>query len=481
VRRASLPRAVTPPPLADEPVVRHLSGRAVREGSKIPLTVGPASRVSLCVSFSPGEEPPDQTAFDRLELELPGRGTVEFSACRYVAEPAREGWAGRLIFLQDVYDFELLFSRGSVTNLRVFFDNVPLVLEQKLGIQHQFKDFVADAVYDFSVQKRFFDEQDRILGGEPPHVAEAARAAILASEGGKFFAFFDAHARALEEVTQSFSREDYERHGFYFRRMAWSFILGAASLKRSNLKPRGYAGDAETMRIIYENRYEGRYLFNQLLHKYPLEQPIAQAVRNRRRMIPAVAREVLARFPRAGAHGFRILSVACGPAWELQDLLLSAEDAARFHCTLLDQDPEALALAGEGIRRIEEARGVRVAFAEVVESVRTMLRIRDLAARFGRQHFIYSMGLFDYLTTPVARAVLARLWELVLPGGTLLVGNYHVGCRGRTFLDYWCDWSLFYRSEEELRSIAEGLPGAQATIFFEETRSQMFLRLERTA
>jgi len=235
------------------------------------------------------------------------------------------------------------------------------------------------------------------------------------------------------------------------------------------------------MRMIYENRYEGRYLFNQLLHKYPLEHPAAQAVRNRRRMIPLVAKEVLARFPRVGSHGFRLLSVACGPAWELQDLLLTADDVARFHCTLLDQDPEALALAGEGIRRIEEARGERLQVQEVGESVRTMLRIRDLGARFGRYHFVYSMGLFDYLLAPVARAVLARLWELVLPGGTLLVGNFHVSCASRTYLDYWCDWSLIYRTEEEFRALAAGLEGAKVELVFEETRSQMFLRLERSA
>ena len=45
------------------------------------------------------------------------------------------------------------------------------------------------------------------------------------------------------------------------------------------------------------------------------------------------------------------------------------------------------------------------------------------------------MGLFDYLTTPVARATLSRLFELVLPGGALLVGNYHVANRSRTYMD----------------------------------------------
>lgn len=478
----AIPQIANPAPAPGTPGPhRHLAGHAVREGAKVPVTIGAASRISISVAFPAGQEPPDQTVFDRLLVDLPGRGTVEFSACRFVAEPAQEGWAGRLVFLQDVYDLDRLFTDGAVTNLRAFFSNIGLVLEQKHGIKHQFKDFVADTVYDFSVQKRFFDEQDRILSAEPPHVAQAARETILASEGPKFFAFVDAHIRGLDAATRAFTREEYERHGFYFRRMVWSYILGTAFMKRTNLKPRGYAGDADMMQMIYENRYEGRFLFNQLLHKHPLMQPIAQAVRNRRRMIPQVAREMVARFPRAGPHGVRLLSVACGPAWELRDLLLTADDVTRFHCSLLDQDTEALALAGEGIRRIEEARGARVSIEEIVESVRTMLRIRDLAGRYGRFHLVYSMGLFDYLNTPVARAVLTRLWELVLPGGTLLVGNYLLGAPGKTYLDYWCDWSLFYRSEADFRGLAAELEGAKVELFFEETGSQMFLRLERAA
>jgi extracellular factor (EF) 3-hydroxypalmitic acid methyl ester biosynthesis protein len=475
----ALPQAAPPPAAPAAP--SHLSGHAIREGTRVPVTVGPASRISLCVAFPAGAELPDQTALDRLELVLPDRGVVEFSACRFIAEPGREGWAGRLVFLQDVYDFELLFSRGTVTNLRAFFGNVPLVLEQKAAVKPAFKDFVADAVYDFSVQKRFFDEQDRILGGEPPHVAQAAREAILASEGPKFFAFVDDHLARLEAITRDYSREDHERHAYYLRRMVWPYILGAAIMKRTNLKPRGYSGDAEIMRMIYENRYEGRYLFNQLLHKHAVGHTGGEAVRSRRRMITRVMREeVLERFPRAGPYGFRILSVACGPAWELRDLLLTTDDVERFHCALLDQDTEALELAGEGIRRIEEARGVRVSVEEVVESVRTMLRIRDLPARLGRFHFVYSMGLFDYLTTPVARAVLARLWELVLPGGTLLVGNFHTRSPSRTYMDYWCDWSLCYRTEEEFLALAAGLPNAAVTLSYEETGTQMFMRLERT-
>ena len=452
-----------------------------REGPPVELVVSPASRGSLWAAFVDGVRVADGEVFRKVAIAIEGRSPVELTSCRYVAEPDGRGFAGRLVFLDDVYDFRSLLDGGRVADLGDALDSLSMVLAQREHIHERFKDFVADAVYDLAVHKRFFDDLDRAIASEPPHVAEAARAAILATEGRRFFRFFDAHLAGLAELTRAYTREEHERHGFYLRRMVWPYILGSSFMKRTNLKPRGYAGDAEMMQAIYENRYEGRYLFNQLLHKHPVEHPAAQAVRNRRRMIPAVLREVLARFPDTPPHGFRILSVACGPAWELQDLFLSADDSERFHCTLLDQDPEALSMAVDGIRRTEAARGIRISVECVSESVRTMLRARDLGERFGRHHFVYSMGLFDYLTTPVARAVLSRLWELVLPGGTLLVGNFHVGCASRTYLDYWCDWSLFYRTEEAFLELAKGLEGARVELVFEETRSQMFLRIQRAS
>jgi extracellular factor (EF) 3-hydroxypalmitic acid methyl ester biosynthesis protein len=130
------------------------------------------------------------------------------------------------------------------------------------------------------------------------------------------------------------------------------------------------------------------------------------------------------------------------------------------------------------VRRLEARRGGTISARYLQDSVRTMLRTRDMHARFGAMHFIYSMGLFDYLTAPVARAVLAKTFELLAPGGTLVVGNYHVASPTRLHMDYWADWPLTYRTEESFLALAEGLP-ARASLEFDETRCQMFLRLDR--
>jgi extracellular factor (EF) 3-hydroxypalmitic acid methyl ester biosynthesis protein len=131
------------------------------------------------------------------------------------------------------------------------------------------------------------------------------------------------------------------------------------------------------------------------------------------------------------------------------------------------------------VARLEGTLGRPLRVEYLADSVRTMLRGRGLEARLGRFDFVYSMGLFDYLTPPVARAVLARLFDLLAPGGVLLVGNYHASNPSRLYMEYWLDWCLYHRTEASFLELAADLPASRREITFDETGCQMFLRLER--
>jgi extracellular factor (EF) 3-hydroxypalmitic acid methyl ester biosynthesis protein len=449
------------------------------DGRRIPVTLSFASRISLYVAFS-GPPPADLSEFKRLMVRLEDR-QAELSACRFQVEYTRMGYSGRVVFLEDVYDCKALVYDKKFVNLKAFFQNVPLVLAQKERVRPEFREFVSNLTYDLAVYKKFFNEQDRILANEPVAVATAAQQSLMRTEGREFMRYFDGTVARLGELVSGFDKEEHERHGFYLRKQAWEVILASEFLKRTNLKPRGYAGDAEMMQMCYENQYLGNYVFNKLLHKHPVESAAAQAVRNRRRLIPKVLRACLDKFPHLPARGFRFLSVASGPAWELQDLFLDADDFERFHCALLDQDPHALACARSMVQKIESSRDIRIQVEFFSDSVRTFLRTTNMAERMGRYHFIYSMGLFDYLTPPVARAVLAKIFDLLLPGGTMVIGNYHVGNPTRFYMEYWMDWVLYYRTEEDFLDLASALPAAKRSVSFDETRSQMFLHLEKAA
>ena len=448
-------------------------------GRPLAFSASSASRLCLHVTFDDARIP-DGTELQWVELEV--EQVVRLGRCRFTADGgAAEESTGRLLFLDDIYDCQSLVRDGKFMDLRGFFQNLPLVLSQRERIRPEFKEYCARLAYDLSVYKRFFDEQEEIIAEEPGEVALAAREALLKTEGGRFLGFLDEKIRELDALVQAYTYEEHERHGFYLRRLLWPYLVAGEFLRRSNLKPRGYSGDAEMMIMAYENAYVGQHTFSQLMHKHAVETRAAEAVRSRRRLVPRVLREVMERVGELAPRGFHVLSLAAGPATEIEELIRDAADARRFDLSFLDQDPFALNLAAATVRRVEAAHGEPLSVHYLQDSVRTMIRSRDLGGVIGRHHFVYSMGLFDYLSAPVARVVLAKVWEVVRPGGTLLVGNFHASTPTRYHMAYWGDWSLWYRTEATFMALSDGLDCSAARIDFDETGCQMFLRLDKPA
>ncbi|HEY0880506.1 MAG TPA: class I SAM-dependent methyltransferase, partial [Archangium sp.] len=245
-------------------------------------------------------------------------------------------------------------------------------------------------------------------------------------------------------------------------------------LNRTNLKPRGFAGDSQLMKLVYAHEFDGEGLFSKFMHRHPLDSAACVAMRNTRTVVARATRRALERSPRA-----RVLSVGCGPALELFDAVVTPEDAARLAFTLLDQDPLALVDAQHTVRAVEARVGRSLDVGSVRDSVRMMSRSDRLEARFGRFELVSAMGLFDALTPPVARQVLTRLYEVLEPGGELVLSNFHGRQSSRIYMEYWMDWVLYAREEEELLELAAHLPGAETSLSYEDTGSQLFLTVRK--
>ena len=283
----------------------------------------------------------------------------------------------------------------------------------------------------------------------------------------------------LEAVIKDFSKEEHERHGFYLRKQLWNIIMCSPFMARTNLKPRGYSGDSVMMGMIYANGYDGDSTFAKILNKHPLNLTGSQAVRNRRALIAKKLSEIKSRRGNHHKAKYKVLSVACGPAFELNDLLLTSEDCDTFQFTLLDQDKYALFEAAKIVDQIEKRLGRTVPVTYLNESVRTMLATRHLEEKWGQFDFVYSMGLFDYLTPPVAAAVIRKLYDLLIPEGEMTIGNFHVSNPSKHYMEYWLDWVLYYRNESEFKELLGDVSTAETRVSFEDTRVQMFLHVRK--
>jgi hypothetical protein len=88
---------------------------------------------------------------------------------------------------------------------------------------------------------------------------------------------------------------------------------------------------------------------------------------------------------------------------------------------------------------------------------------------------IYSLGLIDYLTDRRAAALARRLYETLAPGGLLIIGNMNETQLSNLWpMECIADWTLHYRTEEEMLSWAKALKPAMA---WTETDSTERVRL----
>ena len=215
-------------------------------------------------------------------------------------------------------------------------------------------------------------------------------------------------------------------------------------------KPLGYAGDFEMMNIVYRNESLGGTLFGRSLSRAVLDSDAGRAVRHRAHYLAAKIEAAIARHERHGP--VRILSVAAGPAMELQ--LILRKDAAllragRAEIALLDQDATALEHARKRIQALAAQAGVEVSLRCIETSIRKVI----VAGLDSSHDLVYSAGLFDYLKDRAARAAAARLVDALTPGGQAVIGNFDVANPTRSFMELILDWPLHHRSAADLRRL----------------------------
>jgi hypothetical protein len=61
----------------------------------------------------------------------------------------------------------------------------------------------------------------------------------------------------------------------------------------------------------------------------------------------------------------------------------------------------------------------------------------------------------------------------------MVVGNFHVTNPSRYYMEYWLDWVIYYRTEEEFRNLLKGASSAEINVSYENTSIQMFLHIKK--
>ncbi|HXH31906.1 MAG TPA: hypothetical protein VNJ01_13940 [Bacteriovoracaceae bacterium] len=293
--------------------------------------------------------------------------------------------------------------------------------------------------------------------------------------GGK--AIFEFWRGAHDEMAKILKDEpiDVVKMAFeFFREQLKALVYQSPFANRSLQKPLGYAGDYEMMNLIYHNENTGKSLFGRCMEKCFQQHAEPQAVRNRVEFLLEKIRSTMRTKP---GKKITILSVACGPAMEVQKFIEQTPqaDLTNVEIHLLDQDLNALKHVQRRLRKIASGLGKKVEVKLISTTIKNLINT-------GLDHdgydLIYSAGLFDYFTDQVATLAATTLFNSLEEGSNLVIGNFDVSAPTRFGMSMVFDWNLIYRSNEDLLRIFN-VPGAQLSIEKEECGVNLFCNISK--
>ncbi len=261
-------------------------------------------------------------------------------------------------------------------------------------------------------------------------------------------------------------------------------MMPAPLVTRTYYKPLGYAGDYQVMLYYYDNLLEGDSVFARVFHKFGAEHPLSAGVRTRKDyVIGKMAREHARVLASAGPEGatFSVTSLGCGPGREVSEYLATGTVwPGRLALTLIDQEDQALSIAYHECQREIVSRDLAASLSCLNLSFVQMLRDPSLVPVDQQQDFIVSTGLFDYLRESTAQALVLGLYQRLKSGGLLTLGNALGPNEFFWTPEFLVDWTILYRSREDMLRLARLLPeSASVDVEVEPGNAYYFLVIRK--
>ena len=199
--------------------------------------------------------------------------------------------------------------------------------------------------------------------------------------------------------------------------------------------PEGYAGDFKTVEYICNACNQApQNSIEYFCEQYALTRAIAQQHRNKVQIQAARILHTMLEKPRES----KILSIACGSCPDLRSIPKLESIAGEIW--LNDADRNALDFAQEKLDSVREK--LKVVHGSVPRATLKIDQQFDL---------VMAGGLFDYLPEKHAVYLIRDITtRLLAPGGTFFFTNIARGNPYRPLIEYFGDWNLIERTEEEI-------------------------------
>jgi extracellular factor (EF) 3-hydroxypalmitic acid methyl ester biosynthesis protein len=381
------------------------------------------------------------------------------------------------------FDAEFLKVLSRKGQFREQFDDFVKQWQGVCRVLPAFKVAVAD-IQTFLIDLRRWLETVELGIRSSPGAAEVQKEQEVITElSPQVILVIDALFEKFENIAAGLEEGLKPVHRSYVQRHLLSIVLCAPFAWRCYQKPLGHAGDYEMVNMMLRDPREGSSLFAKMFNVWLLHQGSAAAHRNRvnflkQRLVATTAASV-----RAGRSA-RILSLGCGPAWEVQEFLAESELSNSAHFTLLDFSEETLrhtaAVLGQRQRENRRATSIKLVKKSVQQLLKDVVNAGPIS-KGNTYDFIYCAGLLDYLPDRTSKRLMMLLYQWLGPGGLLVATNVTPMSPNRGSLELILDWHLIYRDAAQMAALRpEGAGDDAFRILSDGTGINVFLETTKS-
>ncbi|HEX3069307.1 MAG TPA: class I SAM-dependent methyltransferase [Thermoanaerobaculia bacterium] len=241
-------------------------------------------------------------------------------------------------------------------------------------------------------------------------------------------------------------------------------------VKRLQEWPRGYPGDFETVEYLCRGtRDVPAQTIAGICEQYSLTRSVAQQHRNKvQHQAARIMRTMLERPGKA-----RIFSIACGSCPDFRSIAPHLP-ALLGELWLNDGDAGALDFSLRALEPIRSRCQVHRGNA---------LKVVRKAAQEHSAYFdlVMAGGLFDYLPEKHAVYLIEHAYSLLRPGGVLYFTNIARGNPYRPLIEYFGDWFLIERTEDDIYAYCQtlGIPRDAISIKRDETGLALLIEITK--
>ncbi|MDB6137143.1 MAG: phcB, partial [Verrucomicrobiaceae bacterium] len=331
-------------------------------------------------------------------------------------------------------------------------------------ISQVFKSVVAEVASLLDEAKQGLDRIEISLQSQPDESRNILMRALMPQ-------LFEGMGPAINEVFERFERAsdgippelDAEYHSLV-RQHLHPYMMCSPFIHHIYSKPLGYAGDYGALQKLLGDPFEGHTLFAKVLNAWLVLNPAGEAYRTRLKTILEALHDQAERCHERSAE-FRVLSIGCGAANEVVRFAANDDLCNNTAFTLVDFSSDTLAFAKKNVEdamrehwRLMRASYVKMSVQGLILDEARMQRkgvpSHGPVAKAGGYDFIYCTGLYDYFSDRVTRRLTQSMYNMLAPGGRLLVCNFTPANPIRHFMKYVLDWDLKHRTPEQLLSLA---------------------------